>query len=58
MSERPYPWEKSYPPGVRWDAPIATTTLPALLERAVAAGIGGCTLDYPDWADRLRSSST
>jgi long-chain acyl-CoA synthetase len=33
---RPYPWEKSYPPGVRWDAPIATTTLPAMLERAVA----------------------
>ena len=26
------PWEKSYPPGVRWDAPIETTTLPALFD--------------------------
>src|SRR5204862_1155440 len=32
---RPLAWEKSYPPGCRWDAPIATTTLTALLERAV-----------------------
>jgi glycerophosphoryl diester phosphodiesterase len=24
------------------------------LQHAVAAGIGGCTLDYPDWADSLR----
>lgn len=34
---RPFAWEKSYAPGARWDAPIARTTLPALLERAVAA---------------------
>ena len=26
---------------------------PETLRRAVAAGIGGCTLDYPDWADSL-----
>ena len=26
---------------------------PAVLKQAVAAGIGGCTLDYPDWADSL-----
>ncbi|HWV81817.1 MAG TPA: dicarboxylate--CoA ligase PimA [Hyphomicrobiaceae bacterium] len=32
----PLPWEKSYPPGVRWDAPIEVGTLPALLARAVA----------------------
>src|SRR5436190_1566404 len=26
---------------------------PETLRRAVASGIGGCTLDYPDWADSL-----
>jgi len=25
-------WEKSYPPGVRWDAPIAVATLPAMFD--------------------------
>ncbi|HEX2553822.1 MAG TPA: dicarboxylate--CoA ligase PimA [Microvirga sp.] len=34
---RPRPWERSYPPGVRWDAPIVPSTLPALLDKAVAA---------------------
>jgi long-chain acyl-CoA synthetase len=29
------PWQKSYPPGVRWDAPIATSTLPELLTAAI-----------------------
>ena len=33
---RPHPWESVYPPGVRWDAPIATITLPALLDRCAA----------------------
>ena len=31
------PWEKSYPAAVRWDAPIETTTLQELLDRAVAS---------------------
>ena len=34
---RPHPWERSYPPGVRWDAPITRSTLPALIDEAVAA---------------------
>ena len=34
---RPHLWEASYPPGLRWDAQIPTDTLPALLDRAVAA---------------------
>jgi long-chain acyl-CoA synthetase len=34
---RPFAWEKAYPPGLSWDAPIETTTLPALLDRMVAA---------------------
>ncbi len=35
-SGRPFVWEKSYPPGIVWDAPIETMTLPALLERSAA----------------------
>ena len=30
------PWEKSYPPGVRWDAPIEMSTLP------------GCSMRFTD----------
>ncbi len=30
-------WEQSYPEGARWDVPIDVTTLPALLDEAVAA---------------------
>jgi long-chain acyl-CoA synthetase len=37
MTDRPFLWERSYPPGVRWDAPIVTTTLPGLLDDAVEA---------------------
>ena len=33
---RPYPWEKSYPPGISWDTPIEALTLPAMLDRSVA----------------------
>ncbi len=36
-----YPWMKSYPEGVRWDADLPVTMLPVLLEDAVAK-----------WADR------
>jgi long-chain acyl-CoA synthetase len=37
MSRRAYAWEKSYPPGARWDAPIVTTTLQELVDNSVAA---------------------
>jgi len=37
MSERPFAWERSYPPGVSWDAPISVSTLPGHLDKAVAA---------------------
>ena len=37
MTARPCIWEKSYPPGIRWDTPIVTTTLPALIERSAAS---------------------
>jgi len=35
--ERPFPWEASYPDDVRWDTPIAVSTLPEFLDRAVKA---------------------
>ena len=33
---RPFAWEASYPPRLKWDAPITITTLPAMLRRAAA----------------------
>ncbi len=36
IDNRPYPWEAYYPAGVAWDAPIRITTLPMLLDEAVA----------------------
>ena len=60
---RPYPWEALYPPGLDWGAPIPTTTLPAMLDLAVARHgpkpcitFGGHTLTFHDLqarADRL-----
>ena len=35
-SRRPFAWERSYPEGGRWDAPIAVGTLPGLLDAAAA----------------------
>lgn len=36
MPRRPFAWEKSYPPGVSWDAPIKIGTLGAMLDETVA----------------------
>jgi long-chain acyl-CoA synthetase len=43
---RPLPWEKSYPPGVAWDAPIEIGTLPRLLGRAVQRYADKPAFDY------------
>jgi long-chain acyl-CoA synthetase len=43
-----FAWERSYPAGVRWDAPVATTTLPALLDEAVAAHGPRPAIEYRD----------
>jgi long-chain acyl-CoA synthetase len=40
-----HPWEKCYPPGVRWDAPIAETSLGALADGA-ARFAGRPAIDY------------
>ena len=37
MATRPFPWERSYPPGVEWDVDIVPATIPQLLDTAVAA---------------------
>jgi long-chain acyl-CoA synthetase len=34
---RPFAWEKSYPPGMSWDAPIDITTVPRILREAAAS---------------------
>ncbi|WP_436638645.1 dicarboxylate--CoA ligase PimA [Microbaculum sp. FT89] len=36
MTKRPFAWERSYPPGVSWDAPIHTSTIPKLFDTAAA----------------------
>lgn len=41
-------WEKSYPPGVRWDAPIETTTLPALFDAFTGTWAATTALEYRD----------
>ncbi len=48
MSRQIFPWERSYPPGVRWDAPIGQTTLPKLLDDAVAAYGDKPAIEYRD----------
>jgi long-chain acyl-CoA synthetase len=45
---RPYAWEKSYPAGMRWDCPIATSTLQELLDRAIADYGDRPALEYHD----------
>ncbi|KFG70099.1 dicarboxylate--CoA ligase PimA [Microvirga sp. BSC39] len=43
-----FPWERSYPPGVRWDAPIVPSTLPKLLDDAVEAYGDRSAIEYRD----------
>jgi len=55
MGGRPHAWEKSYPPGVRWDAPIKTSTLQQLLDAAVAAHGERAAFSYRDHALTYRA---
>ena len=47
MGER-RPWEKSYPAGVRWDAPIERATLPALFDAFTEKWAAKPALEYRD----------
>ena len=42
------PWEKSYPAGVRWDAPIETATLPSLFDAFTTTWAAKPALEYRD----------
>src|SRR5690606_7029824 len=42
------PWERSYPPGVRWDAPLEIATLPAMLDAFTAQWGPTPALEYRD----------
>jgi long-chain acyl-CoA synthetase len=42
------PWEKSYPPGVRWDAPIETAPLTEMFDRFTARWAGKPAFEYRD----------
>ena len=46
---RPYPWEKSYPPGVAWDAPLRDGTLNDLMADACIAYPNLPALSYGPW---------
>ncbi|PWS36486.1 dicarboxylate--CoA ligase PimA [Falsiroseomonas bella] len=55
MSRVAHPWEASYPPECRWDAPIAQGTLPGFLDKvaarygdAPALGYRGDVLSYAE----------
>jgi long-chain acyl-CoA synthetase len=42
------PWERSYPPGVRWDAPLEISTLPQMLDAFTAQWGPKPALEYRD----------
>ncbi len=42
------PWVKSYPPGVRWDAPIEPALLQSVLETSAARFAGHAALQFMD----------
>lgn len=62
--ERPYPWERSYPAGLAWDAPIEARPVTALLDATVAAnGDAYCTnfrgkrMRYREIGDLVRKAA-
>ncbi len=46
MSPRPYPWERTYPPGLSWDITTSDYSLPEHLQRCVTAHGHKTFLDY------------
>jgi long-chain acyl-CoA synthetase len=47
-AERPFAWERSYPPGVSWDAPIEVSTVSALLDQGLARSADAPAFDFRD----------
>ena len=50
MTSGRHAWEKSYPDNMKWDSPIMTGTLPALLDEAVADCPDQTVLEFRDWS--------
>lgn len=50
MTSGRHAWEKSYPDNMKWDSPIVTGTLPALLDVAVADCPDQTVLEFRDWS--------
>jgi long-chain acyl-CoA synthetase len=48
MGQRPFAWEKSYPPGVRWDIAFSPATIPAMFDRAVAEHAHRSAIEFRD----------
>ncbi len=46
MARRPFPWEKSYPPGVNWDVAIEPTTITAKFDAAVIEHAKRSAIDF------------
>jgi long-chain acyl-CoA synthetase len=44
----PFAWEKHYPAGLVWDAPISEGTIPALFAKAIAEHNGRTALEFRD----------
>ncbi len=64
MNGRPFAWERSYPAGIAWDAPVEVSTLPTLLRDAVAAygelpaiEFRGRTVSYAELGRRADASA-
>ena len=64
MGTRPFAWEASYPPALKWDAPLTITTLPALLDTAVAAygdrpfiEFRGTRISFREFGDRVNQAA-
>ncbi|NQU59977.1 MAG: long-chain fatty acid--CoA ligase [Rhodospirillales bacterium] len=63
-TKRPYLWEKSYPPGVDWQADIKTRPLPEILDQAVKAygeqtcvSFRGRRFSYREIADQVNRAA-
>lgn len=50
MNRRPFAWEASYPPGLRWDAPLRIGRVTDLFEEAAREVSDRIVLHYRDWS--------
>jgi len=46
MPQRPFPWEKSYPPGVTWDVAFRPATISSKFDQAIATHAHRSAIDF------------